>query len=164
MVSKTLYLLRHAKSSWKDPLLADALRPLNKRGRKNAPLMGWRLAALGVKPQRIIASPALRAVTTARVVGSILGIESDTIEVDEALYCYSTQGLRDVVERLDDKWYCVLLVGHNPAITGLVNALVAADIENVPTCGIVGLEFTAQTWAGINEGRGRLTLFEYPKK
>jgi phosphohistidine phosphatase len=161
---KTLYLVRHAKSSWKDPSLDDAERPLNKRGKQDAPEMGKRLAKAGVRPDLITSSPAVRALTTAQKIAEEIGIKKSKIDVNENIYTFNAEGLLEVIMGLDDKLNTVMLVGHNPATTVLLNELSDADIDNVPTCGVAQLEMNTDSWAKLKKGGAELVSFDYPKK
>src|SRR5215470_8706335 len=111
---KTLYLVRHAKSSRDDPSLPDKERPLNKRGRRDAPRMGERLAKRDVKPDLILSSPAVRALATAEIVSRKLGYAIKDIVVDERLYGADPNDLLDVIHELGEKPKRVMLFGHNP--------------------------------------------------
>ena len=160
---KTLTLVRHAKSSWNHPGLADFERPLNKRGERDAPTMGSRLAARNIQPQIIVSSPAVRALTTAKVIASALGYQSAEIITDERIFhAYSNQ-LLDVIRDFDASLQHVMLVGHNPGLTDLVEQLAQAGISNIPTCGIVILDFSIDHWRDVIDGAGEMLLFDYPK-
>ncbi len=161
--TKTLFLLRHAKSSWDDPSLEDIDRPLNKRGKKDAPEMGKRLAKYDVIPQVVVSSPALRAYRTAQKVSEELGFEKADICVDERVYSWDSNTVLDVINSLDDKYQSAMIVFHNPAITDLVNELTRADIDNVPTCGVATIGFDTENWSQVKKGKGRLIKFDYPK-
>lgn len=161
---KTLYLVRHAKSSWKDSSLDDADRPLNKRGMRDAPEMGKRLARAGVRPDLITSSPAVRALTTAQGIAGELGIKKSKIDINEDIYTFNAEGLLEAIRGLDDKQNTVMLVGHNPATTILLNELSGADIDNVPTCGVARLEMNTDSWAQVKSGSAELVSFDYPKK
>ena len=143
---KILYLVRHAKSSWKDPSLADRDRPLNKRGKRNSPDMGQRMAAQGHKPDLILSSPAKRARTTARNIARELGIEEAEIVIDDNLYFTGARGMIGELERVDDQHRKVMLVGHNPAMTDLMNRLCDAQVYNMPTCAIAIIGFDMESW------------------
>ncbi len=161
---KTLTLLRHAKSSWDHPELADIDRPLNKRGKRDAPIMGERLARAGISPELILTSPARRARKTASRVARALGYPADRIVVDPRIYAAAPAELMALIRGLDDRWSDVMLVGHNPTLTELANELTAADIDNVPTAGVVRIRFPVPSWSDIRPGAGELTLFDYPKR
>ena len=114
---KTIYLVRHAKSSWKYPNLDDFERPLNKRGRKNAPFMGSILKKLKVAPDLILSSPANRASMTARIIANKISYPLEKICFSESIYQFSANALIDAIKHLDDVVNKAMLVGHNPALT-----------------------------------------------
>lgn len=160
---KTLTLVRHAKSSWKRPELSDLERPLNKRGKRDAPSMGKRLAKRGARPDHIISSPAKRALATARIIVGELGREESEIEVDERFYHSSASELVDVISGFDNRWDQVMIFGHNPEMTEIVNRLSSEYVENVPTCGVVQLTFDVGGWEELaGPVRGRMAM-DYPK-
>ncbi|MDJ0987470.1 MAG: histidine phosphatase family protein [Desulfobacterales bacterium] len=161
---KTLYLARHAKSSWKYPKLDDFERPLNKRGRKNVPLMGIVLAKLKVAPDLIISSPANRAAMTARVLAAAIDYPLENIQYSEAIYEFSEFALIEVIQQIDDELKAVMLFGHNPGITGLANYVGDQSISNIPTCGVFCAELNISSWADISEQCGKMIFFEFPKK
>ncbi len=161
---KTLYLARHAKSSWKYPKLDDFERPLNKRGRRNAPFMGGILEKLNVSPDLIISSPANRAAMTARILADAIDYSLENIQYSEAIYEFSEYALIEVVKQIDDAVKAVMLVGHNPAITGLANTVGDQPISNIPTSAVFCADLDIASWADIYEDCGQMKFFEYPKK
>ncbi len=162
---KRLLLARHAKSDWNDPRLTDRERPLNGRGEKNAPEMGRRLLRLGVHPGRIICSSAVRALATARLLAHELGVAPRDLTVLDELYAASPGSVLQLIHGLDADDAEVMLVGHNPECTACANLLLGRlAIDNVPTCGVVALEFPVSRWADVAPGGGRLLFFDYPKK
>nr|WP_321468301.1 histidine phosphatase family protein [uncultured Desulfobulbus sp.] len=161
---KRLIICRHAKSSWSDPELRDFDRPLNKRGIRDAPLMGKRLAAQGIKPDLICSSPAERARETARQYSQQLAYPYEQIVFDAQQYEASVAQLLTLIHNVDSRIKTLMMVGHNPECTALVNFLSGLQIDNIPTCGIVGLEFAGQTWKEICAESGTLLFFDYPKK
>ena len=161
---KILTLIRHAKSSWKDPTLPDWDRPLNKRGRRDAPMMGERLAGREAYADLLISSSAVRAVATAEAIAAEIEYPADEIVVDERLYGADEYEILEVIQGLDDAWERVMLVGHNPGLTDLVNALSPTGIDNVPTCGIVELTYDTESWALIGRIDPVAVDFDYPKK
>lgn len=163
MNNKTLYLVRHAKSSWKDASLADLDRPLNKRGRRNSPEMGRRLAAQGHVPGLIISSPANRAITTARNIAIELGLDESEIVTDDKLYFSGTTGMLDVLETVEDHYDKVMMVGHNPTMTNLLNTLAGTDVWNMPTCAIAIIGFDMASWAKVRGATGDLLGYGIPK-
>ena len=160
---KTLVLIRHAKSSWKDASLADRDRPLNDRGKRDAPEMGRRLAAWGGPPDLIVSSPAARALATALVIAEAVGYPVDRIREDERIYMAGPAELLEAIHDLDDGDDRVFLFGHNPGLTDLVDALSEPALENVPTCGIVELQLAGDRWADLSRKTVRRTGFHTPK-
>ncbi len=161
---KTLYLVRHAKSSWKYPKLDDFERPLNKRGRKNAPFMGNVLRKLKITPDLVISSPANRAAMTARIIAAALDYSLENIHYSEAIYEFSEKALIDVVKEIDDNVNYAMVVGHNPATNGFANYIGDQPIVNIPTCGVFCVELDIESWANIHAQCGKVKFFEYPKK
>lgn len=160
---KILYLVRHAKSSWKDITLADVDRPLNKRGQRNSPDMGRRMLAQGHKPELFISSPANRALSTARNIARELGIDESVILTDESLYFSGAEGMQGVLERVDDRYRKVMMIGHNPDMTYLTNRLGNTNIINMPTCAIAIIGFDIASWAELYSTDGVLLGYDYPK-
>lgn len=161
---KTLYLVRHAKSSWKEADLSDHDRPLNSRGERDAPRMGKRLQKREPLPKVVISSSAVRAKTTAKILAKEIGYSPSKIVIDEGLYDAGPGDIVSIIRSLDDNIDCAMLVGHNPTFTTLINALGNCHIDNLPTCGIAVLAFPLKTWKGIAKGQGELKHFDYPKK
>jgi phosphohistidine phosphatase len=161
---RTLTLIRHAKSSWKDNTLSDFDRPLNKRGEKTAPMMGRLLRELGVSFELIVSSPALRAITTARLIAGQLGYPEKALVEEASLYEATTDRLLQAVHQLPDKKHDVALVGHNPGLTDFCNYLCGAGIENLPTCSVARIRFDTDTWAAVYRDTGELIRYEYPRK
>src|SRR5690606_23560775 len=162
---KTLYLVRHAKSSWDNLSLADFDRPLNKRGERDAPEMGKRLALRNIKPQLMLSSPANRAYTTARKIAEALRIPEKSIKTDEALFHADAQEILKVIGRQDDAVESLMVFGHNPGFTDLVNFLkYDYNIDNLPTCGIVAFNIETTSWKNIKKGKAEQLFFDYPKK
>ncbi|HEY7745551.1 MAG TPA: histidine phosphatase family protein [Desulfuromonadales bacterium] len=161
---KRLTLVRHAKSSWEDPALADFDRPLSKRGKQDAPLMGERLAGRDPRPELIISSPAKRARKTARLIARELELTDDRLILVMEIYEAEPEILLKVVRGLDNRWAHVLLVGHNPGLTELGNLLADCGIENIPTCGALCLDFDADDWQNLGSSSGSLVFYDYPKK
>ncbi len=161
---KIVTLCRHAKSSWKQQDLRDFDRPLNKRGKKDAPAMAARLADRSAPPDVIVSSPAARARATVLVLAEGLGFQEQDIIYEQQMYGASTETLLAIIRGLDNAHASLLLVGHNPEFTMLANALGGLDLANIPTCGIVSLKFPVRNWSEIRSGAGSLLFFDYPKK
>ncbi len=161
---KTLIFMRHAKSDWSIAGQKDFDRTLNNRGLGDAPRMGRRLLEIGVKPDLVLSSPALRAKTTAEYVSEQLGYDIDTIIYEEEIYESSVRSLLAIVNKLDDKYNSVIIFGHNPTHTYLAEYLTKEAIGNIPTAGAVCIEFELDSWKLVSEATGKMKWFEYPKK
>jgi phosphohistidine phosphatase len=161
---KTLILVRHAKSSWSEPGLADRLRPLNARGKRDVRTMGRRLAERGIGVERMISSPAARALATAEAIAEELGFPWEEVAVDERLYGADARDMLEVIRGLDDDLQRAMLFGHNPGLTDLVDLFSPQWIENVPTCGVVQLTFDAPTWKAVGDDDAVEMSFDYPKR
>lgn len=164
---KTLYLIRHAKSSWDAPDLDDFERPLNKRGNKDAPNMAKRLKEKGVTPDFLITSPAARALDTCKEFARILDYDKEKIKTDKRLYHANEDQILTVVrefkDRERDEEEVVLLFGHNPGLTEFANVLLNETIDNVPTCGVVKAHLKIDRWKDTAFGCGTLASFDFPK-
>lgn len=161
---KTVFLIRHAKSSWKDPSLDDVDRPLNKRGLRDAPFMAKLLKGRGVQPDRLLSSPAKRAHTTATYFAEALGIPPSQIEIRREIYEAFPEDILDLIQELPGALSTVLIFGHNPTFTSFVNKFTEEYIANVPTCGIVHLEAAVDSWGRFDEDNGTVRAFYYPKQ
>ena len=160
---KTLFLVRHAKSSWDDTALPDRERPLADRGKRDVDKMGKRLAKRDVKPDLIMSSPAVRALATAEAIASRLGCKRKDIVVNDRLYAVEAEDLLDVIRGLGDKLEHVMLVGHNPALIELANDL-SSEITQLPTCAIAEFTFDAKSWSDIGKAKPARVALDYPKK
>ena len=146
---KTLFLVRHAKADRKDdPTLADRDRPLADRGLKEAPEMGKRLARRDAKPDLLVSSPALRALTTAQLIADEIGCRRRDILIDERLYESSVNGLLRVIHGFDDRFDRVMLFGHNPEFSELAHRLSSA-IGAMPTCAVAEFRFDTSAWSDV---------------
>lgn len=161
---KTLFLVRHAKSSWENFRLSDSDRPLNEQGERDAPRMGKRLASRGVKPDVLISSPALRAHSTAIKIAAEIGYPEEDIQTKAKLYFEGISGMLDIIRSLNSAVNVAMLFGHNPTMTQAVNSLAQAAIGNVPTCGIAEIQFDVESWQDVDEVLGTMQLFDYPKR
>jgi phosphohistidine phosphatase len=161
---KQFYLIRHAKSSWSDPVLDDFDRPLNKRGKKNCPEMAGRLAALGVCPDLIVSSPARRAKSTARCMAKGTSYKRSKIIYYDDLYIGSLSFHLQMIDVLLNKVNVLFMVGHNHVFTELAEYLTGKDFGNVPTCGVVAIGYSGKERKIAKEGAGKLLFFDFPKK
>lgn len=160
---KTLTLVRHAKSSWQDTSLGDRERPLNERGEHDAPLMGKKIMAAGIRPSLILSSPATRAWSTARMIAQEIGYPIEFLQREDGLYLASRDGILDVLLAQDKEFNNLLLVGHNPGLTDFANYLQPGLTSNLPTAGVVALSFERDDWNLYNRPLCELITFDYPK-
>ncbi len=160
---KKLYLIRHAKSSWKNPGLEDFERPLSKRGLKDAATMGKILKKASLKPDMVITSPARRAQETAEIIVDKIGFSIDRVVLEDDVYDATTYELIEIINNLDDQLDTVVLFGHNPGMTNLANLLNEVEIDNIPTCGIFVIEFDVKSWKKVSEKSGSFVSFDIPK-
>jgi phosphohistidine phosphatase len=158
---KTLFVLRHAKSSWDDPDLADFDRPLNDRGRSTAPFMGEVMNRNGFSPDIIVSSPAVRARDTARLVKDA-GEHTAEIRFEEGIYEASPQTLKQIVAAIDDGNRSAMLVGHNPGMEGFIQ-LLTGRVERMPTAALAIIDLDIATWSKIESGSGVLRNVIRPK-
>ncbi len=162
---KKLYLIRHAKSSWKDVSLQDFERPLSKRGRRNAPEMGQRLRKRGEQADLMLSSPAVRAARTARLIAVENGYPEKKINFCEALYHASSREMLDVVQQTADRVETLFLIGHNPGLNDFANQLCMQKIDNIVTCGIYVLRCKIGHWQELRlDGRADLLYYDFPKR
>jgi phosphohistidine phosphatase len=160
---KHLLLVRHAKSDHGDPRLPDRERELNARGRRDAPAMGLRLRERGLVPDLIVASSARRTRTTAELMAEVLDYPLASIDLRSELYAASEEIWLDTIHGLPATCGCVMIVGHNPEITAIAGMLTHSAIDNVPTCGVVVLEYAGGEWGRIGRKPPRHWDFDYPK-
>lgn len=161
---KTLTIVRHAKSSWNDRSLRDRDRPLNKRGERDAPTMGQRIADAGVRPSLIVSSPAVRAWTTARVIAQQLTYPVEFLQQEADLYHAGVDDILDVIVAQDEGFNSLMIVGHNPGLTDFVNFLSPGLTGNLPTAGVVSFNINQEDWKLHEQPTTELVLHDYPKK
>lgn len=162
---KTLYIIRHAKSSWDDLDQPDFDRPLNERGKRDAPRMGKRLKEKEIHPDLIICSSAKRTWSTSKRIAEILKYQKENIKTVKSLYHADEEVILETIQKVNDTAHVVLLVGHNPGLTDFVNTLSEdeTNIDNIPTCGVVAFQFKVESWEEIKWGTGKILFFDYPK-
>jgi phosphohistidine phosphatase len=161
---RRLTVVRHAKSDWSLPDQQDWDRVLNKRGQRDAPEMARRLRSRKLKPDRIVSSPAVRALTTATIMAHELKVKVEQLLQDERLYLASAPDMLEVVREKGGDAAHLMVFGHNPGITDFVNRLSAGEqIDNMPTCGVFTASFDIDGWASLGWGQGRDEEFDYPR-
>lgn len=162
-MSRFLTLIRHAKSSWDDPSLEDADRPLNDRGRDNAETMGRRLAALALKPDAWITSPAVRTLNTARMIAQEVGFGPEELQVSGRLYLAGPSAWLHTVARAPSGSRDLWCTGHNPGIHEFAEFLLGRSLPGFPTCTVARLR-GPDAWADWTGGCAELLLFDTPKR
>jgi phosphohistidine phosphatase len=160
---KTLILVRHAKSSWDQPGLSDFDRPLNERGKKDAPEMAERLKEKGIKVDRFVSSPAKRAKRTARYFAEEFGVDKDDIKLVEDLYLATPEAFSSAILNLNDKDEAVALFAHNPGITEFASSLTNVKIDDMPTCAMFAVQAETDKWKEFEKAEKKFLFFDYPK-
>lgn len=160
---KTLLLVRHAKSSWDNLQLTDFERPLNARGKADAPLMAKKIMERKLKIDRFISSPAKRAKKTAAIFMKEYGIKEKDLILLPSLYEASVRDFYDAVEDIQDKDEVVAVFSHNPGITDFVNTLTKKNIDNMPTCGVFAIEVKVKNWKDFKKAEKGFLFFDHPK-
>lgn len=155
---KTLYLVRHAKSSWEHNL-PDRDRPLKGRGFNDAEAMSLEISGRIETPQLVVSSPANRAHTTFLFFKEALGMPDSICKVDERLYDFGGSSVMEVVKDTPPEVDSLMIFGHNHAFTSIVNMLGNVYIDNLPTCGFAMIQFESDTWTELTDGKTIMTLF-----
>ena len=160
---KTLYLVRHAKSSWSMPNKDDMDRPLLENGLKRTRLMIDFLKKRQTKVDLILSSPAVRAYETAKLLAWALEIPEEAIRQENGIYAADASRLSDQFFDLPDSSKSLMMVGHNPGMTDFANQFLYPKIEMLPTSGMVGLEFDTDKWEDILNCKHRKLFVVFPK-
>ena len=155
---KTLYMVRHAKSSWNHDVI-DHQRPLKTRGKNDAVLVSKKAKQEVKSPQKIVSSDATRALSTAKYFKRTFEISDASFGTNHELYDFAGQNVMNVVKGFNNSLDCVMIVGHNHAFTSIANILGNKYIDNFPTSGFLMLEFDVDDWAKIKTGRTTKTIF-----
>jgi phosphohistidine phosphatase len=160
---KQVLLIRHAKSSWDDPAQKDIDRPLNDRGKKDAPEMAKRLLDKKVKIDVFMSSPAKRALVTCKYfIKAYDKKEKNIIEVQQ-LYEPQVENFYNVIREADNDYDTIAIFSHNPGITAFVNELTNVHVDDMPTCSIFAINVDIKKWKDFEEGEKQFWFFEYPK-
>ena len=160
---KQLLLVRHAKSDWNDPSLADFDRPLNERGKKEAPLMAKRLHDKKIKIDALITSPAKRARQTCKHFAKEFEFKKKEIVREPKLYEAGEEDFYEVVKHLKNKWDCVAIFSHNPGITSFADSLTDMHIDDMPTSAVFAIKIDADDWSDFKTAKKQFWFFDYPK-
>ncbi|TMI91850.1 MAG: histidine phosphatase family protein [Bacteroidetes bacterium] len=160
---KQLLLIRHAKSNWNDPSLADFDRPLNDRGKKDAPEMAKRLSDKKIKINAFVSSPAKRARQTCKHFAKKFEFKKKDIVLEPRLYEAGDDSFYNVVEDLKNKWDSVAIVSHNPGISSFANSLTGTKIDDMPTCSVFAIKIDTKKWKDFRTAKKEFWFFDYPK-
>lgn len=160
---KTLLLIRHAKSSWNDVTLPDFERPLNERGKHDAPLMAKKVKDKKIEIDAFVSSPAKRAKKTAEIFMDEFDAKMKNLILIPSLYEATVEKFYDAVENLKDKNETVALFAHNPGITDFINSLECTPVYDMPTCAVYAIKIKTKTWKEFREAKKEFLFFEYPK-
>jgi phosphohistidine phosphatase len=163
-MKRRLVLIRHAKSSWANPLQSDYERPLNDRGEKDAPVMGKRLKKADIIPDKIISSTAKRAAQTAKYIAKEVGYAEDRIEWHEELYHCIPSVFEEIIYNVDDSVKTLFMVAHNPGISEFAGSIGGERALEMPTCAVAGVEMDLEEWHDFSSAKKTLFLFDTPKK
>lgn len=163
MQARAVLLIRHAKSSWDDISLKDFDRPLNERGKKDAPAMAKRLQEKDVTFDALISSPAKRAYTTAKLFAEEFGLQKESIIQNNALYEASIEDFYKVIAGINNDFKKIGLFSHNPGITAFSNILTRVRIDDIPTCGVFALHVNLNSWKDFKTAKKEFWFFDYPK-
>ncbi|MEO6637920.1 MAG: histidine phosphatase family protein [Ginsengibacter sp.] len=160
---KTLLIVRHAKSSWQEVGLSDFDRPLNDRGKEDAPRMAQKLLDKKIKIDCFISSPAKRAQKTAKLFMKEYDTKKEELILVPSLYEASSKNFYAVIENFDDDCTTAAIFSHNPGITDFVNSLTEYSTDNMPTCAVFAVSIDIKKWKHFKEGRKSLLFFDFPK-
>lgn len=160
---KTLFLVRHAKSSWDNTGIDDIDRPLNERGKKDAVEMAKRLKEKKIDVGLLLSSPAKRALKTAKLFADELDLDKSELEINDKLYPASVAAFLETIHQIKDKYESVIIFSHNPALTEFVNTLTNVHIDDMPTCSIFAVQTDAASWTQFLKSSKLFLFFDYPK-
>jgi phosphohistidine phosphatase len=160
---KTVLLVRHAKSSWDDISLSDFERPLNDRGKKNAPEMAERLLKKDVAIDAFLSSPAKRAKKTAEIFAKAYKHDKDKVILVPSLYEAHSENFLKAIEDAPRDAASIALFSHNPGITDFVNSLTEVRIDNMPTCSVFAVKVKVDDWRNFREATKEFYFFDFPK-
>jgi phosphohistidine phosphatase len=160
---KTVLLVRHAKSSWEDPLVVDFERPLNERGKKDAPAMAKRVKDRQYKIDCFISSPARRARKTAKLFAEVFKYKEEKIIYKSELYHADPETFYSVIEQCGNDYNTIAIFSHNPGITYFVNELTEIKLDDMPTCAVFAVSMDGGKWKDFRKAKKQFLFFDYPK-
>lgn len=158
---KTLFIVRHAKSSWQYEGIQDQDRPLKKRGIKDAYLVAKSFKKNYTKPDVFISSSAIRALHTSLIFSNTFNYPLANLKINKSLYSFSDGYLIKTVKALDDSYDSAIIFSHDHGISTFVNKYGNKLIDHVPTCGIIGIQLKIKHWKNLS--KGKTILFDFPK-
>lgn len=161
---KTILLVRHAKSSWENFSVTDEDRPLNDRGKKNAPDMAKRLLKKNIQIDAFISSPAKRARTTAEYFADEYNVNKKKIILIPELYMATPAAFISAIQNAPEKAETIAIFSHNNGITEFANMLSETRIDNMPTCAVFAVQANIADWRTFQPGNANFYFFDYPKK
>jgi len=162
---KTLFLIRHAKSSWDNFALTDFDRPLNDRGKNDAPEMAKRLIDKKINIDAFISSPAKRAKKTAKLFMKEFGRKKKEIILIPELYEASVEAFYQTILAVDNRFNSIAVFSHNPGITSFANGLTEdTQFDNMPTCSVFAVRSNIKSWRDFRDAKKEFWFFDYPKK
>lgn len=160
---KTLLLIRHAKSDWNDASLSDFDRPLNERGKRDAPLMAQRLLDKKISIDLFVSSPAKRAKKTAAIFAEVYGLDKKQVQLYDELYLAPETVFTAVINKLNNNARAVAVFAHNPGITDFANSLTNTRIDDMPTCCIFAVQADCTSWNEFAAAKKAFLFVDYPK-
>ena len=163
-MKKTLIIVRHGKSSWAYPDLEDFYRPLKPRGINDAFSIGEALLERDIFPDLILSSPAIRAMNTAIIIARKLDFPLQRIRANEGIYDASTYDLLKLISNVEDAVETLMIFGHNPSFTSLINQLQDELLYNLPTCGVFAIRLEMEKWSEVTGCNGTKLFDLYPKE
>lgn len=162
-MTKTLLLIRHAKSNWDNSDLSDFERPLNKRGKSDAPIMAKRIKDKKISIDSFVSSPAKRAKKTAEIFMQEFGFKEKDLKLVPGLYEASVNDFYQAVENLNNEDHIVALFSHNPGITDFINSMECSPVYNMPTCAVYAIKIKTKHWKDFKDSAKEFLFFDYPK-
>jgi len=155
---KTVFLQRHAKSSWRNKELPDIDRPLKAKGINDAYAAAEFIKSKGLHPDHILSSPANRALHTAIIMARIIEFPFQRLEIHPHLYHGNSEAIVDVIKVTNSEYDSIMLVGHDPILTNFFNWMTGAPIEKIPTASVLSIQFEISNWQQLNKGTGTLKI------
>jgi phosphohistidine phosphatase len=160
---KTLYLIRHAKSGWSVPNTSDFEREISKKGKKDIKTIGSYLSLIGVKPELILSSCALRAQQTTDLLAQKIAFDGKKHYLKE-LYLTGLEDILEIIYIQEESLDSMFIIGHNPQLHELANSLIDEHISKFPSLGVIAINFEIDSWSEINQQKGKIDFFIFPKQ